>query len=52
MYNKTNPRSAYYDPEFPKPISLGARAKAWTESSLQEWIEKQVEKSRSGGEVA
>lgn len=39
IHNKRNPRSPYHDPEFPEPISLGTRARGWTESSLQQYIE-------------
>jgi len=38
---------------FPKPVSLGARAVGWVESDIEEWISRQVEKSRNNrfGEV-
>jgi prophage regulatory protein len=29
--------------KFPRPIPLGARAVAWTESSVDEWIQSRVE---------
>jgi prophage regulatory protein len=38
-----------HDPEFPKPISLGARAIGFLSSELDDWICKQVEISRKGG---
>lgn len=48
IYNKLNPKSAYHDPSFPSPISLGARAVGWDEQSVQNWIDKQIERSRNG----
>ena len=33
--------------KFPKPISLGARAVAWLESDIDEWIAQRIGKSRA-----
>lgn len=33
--------------KFPKAISLGARAVAWLESDINEWIAARIEKSRA-----
>lgn len=33
-----NPRSRYYDPNFPKPIRLGVRAVGWRASEVFRWI--------------
>jgi prophage regulatory protein len=33
--------------EFPKPIDLGARAVAWLESDVDEWIASRISKSRA-----
>jgi prophage regulatory protein len=33
--------------KFPKPLNLGARAVAWLESDIDEWIASRIEKSRS-----
>lgn len=33
--------------KFPKPINLGARAVAWLESDIDEWIAARVGKSRA-----
>lgn len=30
---------------FPEPISIGARSVAWTEASVQEWIQSKVDAS-------
>jgi len=32
---------------FPKPISLGGRAVGWIESEINEWLDQQIEASRS-----
>ena len=38
VFNRMNPRSKYYDPFFPKSISLGGSAKGWIEAELDAWI--------------
>ena len=44
---KHNPkRPGDYDPSFPVPISIGAKAVGWIESELDAWLTAQVEKSR------
>lgn len=35
--------------EFPAPISLGARASAWIEDEVNDWIQKRIAASRNGG---
>lgn len=32
--------------KFPPPVSLGARASAWIESEVQDWIAHRIEESR------
>lgn len=32
---------------FPKPISLGPRAVGWLEAEIDEWLERQIQASRS-----
>ena len=32
---------------FPKPISLGGRAVGWVESEVNDWLNRQIENSRS-----
>ena len=39
-------RPGDYDPTFPKPVSVGAKAVGWIEAELDEWLASQVEKSR------
>jgi prophage regulatory protein len=36
--------------EFPAPISLGARAVAWLDSEVAEWISQRVNASRGGAQ--
>jgi prophage regulatory protein len=44
---KRNPkRPGDYDPTFPKPISVGAKAVGWIEAEIDAWLTAQVEKSR------
>jgi prophage regulatory protein len=38
--------------KFPKPLSLGARAVAWLESDIDEWIASRIDKSRALAPVA
>jgi prophage regulatory protein len=39
-------RPSDYDPSFPKPISVGAKAVGWIEAEIDAWLTAQVEKSR------
>jgi prophage regulatory protein len=39
-------RPGDYDPTFPKPISVGAKAVGWIEAEIDVWLTAQVEKSR------
>ena len=44
---KHNPkRPGDYDPSFPVPISIGAKAVGWIEAELDAWLTAQVLKSR------
>ncbi|MGL5110633.1 MAG: helix-turn-helix transcriptional regulator [Vibrio ordalii] len=38
IYNKLNPKSKGYDPEFPKPLRLGAASVGWLLSSVDQWL--------------
>ncbi len=42
-------RPSDYDPTFPKPISVGAKAVGWIEAEIEAWLTAQVEKSRNIG---
>ncbi|WP_153111154.1 helix-turn-helix transcriptional regulator [Propionivibrio limicola] len=39
-------RPGDYDPTFPKPVSVGAKAVGWIESEVEAWIVAQIQKSR------
>lgn len=39
-------RPGDYDPTFPRPVSIGAKAIGFIESEVEAWIAAQVEKSR------
>lgn len=44
---KPNPkRPRDFDPSFPKPISVGAKAVGWIESEIDAWLEQQIKNSR------
>ncbi|AUV27520.1 TPA: helix-turn-helix transcriptional regulator [Klebsiella michiganensis] len=38
IYEKLNPKSRYYDADFPKPIRLGAASVGWRSTSVDEWL--------------
>lgn len=38
IYEKLNPKSSYYDAEFPKPVRLGAASVGWRSTAIDEWI--------------
>jgi prophage regulatory protein len=50
IYNRVDPKSLQYDPDFPKQVKLGSGAVRWVESELNAWLEKCVLLSRGGGE--
>tara|TARA_Y100000815_G_C13314745_1_gene489938 strand:- start:1259 stop:1390 length:132 start_codon:yes stop_codon:yes gene_type:complete len=37
---------------FPAPVKLGARASAWVESEINDWIESRISASRNEGGAA
>jgi prophage regulatory protein len=44
---RRNPkRPGDYDPSFPRPVSVGAKAVGWIEAEINAWLTAQVEKSR------
>jgi prophage regulatory protein len=51
-YNTGLGRSSIYrktaDGEFPKPIKLGPRAVGWISDEVLQWIQIQIDASRSG----
>ena len=34
--------------DFPRPIKLGARSVGWLEADVNQWIERQISRSREG----
>lgn len=36
---------------FPKPVLISAKRKAWLQSDIEQWIQERVKKSRSSNEV-
>lgn len=48
IYDKINPASPRYDPNFPKPIRLGAGAAVgWLEHEVDEWLAAQIASRRT-----
>ena len=39
-------RPGDYDPTFPKPVAVGAKAVGWIEAEVEAWISAQIQKSR------
>lgn len=53
LYDKLNPKSKYYDPDFPRPIALSNSprgAKAWRVSAVEAWLELRAQKSPAPNE--
>ncbi len=46
IYARLDPGSRHYDPDFPRPISLGAMSVAWLESEVQDYIARRISISR------
>lgn len=42
IYEKLNPKSRYYDADFPKPIRLGTASVGWRSTSVDEWIASRI----------
>lgn len=40
IYGKLNPRSVQFDPWFPKPFKIAAKAVAWSENEIVQWLER------------
>lgn len=46
---RRNPkRPGDFDPTFPRPVSLGAKAVGWVEAEIEAWLADQVAKNRKG----
>jgi prophage regulatory protein len=46
IYDKLTPKSPRYDPTFPRPIRLGARAVGFLEAELDTWLDARIAASR------
>ena len=42
-----NRASVYRESGFPRPIKISARASAWIESEVQDWIRQQIARQRN-----
>lgn len=40
-------RPGDYDPTFPRPIAIGAKAVGWIEAEIDAWLTAQIQKSRA-----
>ncbi|WP_253684687.1 helix-turn-helix transcriptional regulator [Citrobacter freundii] len=38
IYEKLNPKSRYYDADFPRPVRLGAASVGWQSTAVEAWI--------------
>lgn len=47
IYDKINAKSPRYDATFPKPIRLGGCAVGWLRHEVDDWLNRQIEASRS-----
>ncbi len=46
IYDRLNPKSPRYDPAFPQPVSLGARAIGFVLGEVEAWLAARIELSR------
>ncbi|MFV5367354.1 AlpA family phage regulatory protein [Acinetobacter junii] len=42
IYEIIDPKSSYYDPNFPKPISLTKNRIGWVSKEIYDWIESKI----------
>lgn len=38
VYDRLDPKSSRHDPDFPRPVPIGARAVAWSAQEIEAWI--------------
>lgn len=50
IYARLDPKSPLYDPSFPRPVSIGARAVGWLNHEVDQWIEERSRQSVSAHE--
>lgn len=54
IYERLNPKSPRYDPDFPKAVKLGTAPNSplgWIEAEVDAWIAKRFEKTNAVREV-
>ncbi|MFW2102684.1 helix-turn-helix transcriptional regulator [Acinetobacter guillouiae] len=51
IYDRLNPRSKRYDPDFPKPIKLN-HASRWLLSEIEEWIRNKMSSRNRAASVS
>ena len=42
IYTKMDPKSAYFDSDWPKKVSLGRRSVGWYRHEVIEWVESRT----------
>lgn len=42
VYAKLNAASKSFDPEFPKPVPIGTRARGWLASEVDGWVQQRA----------
>lgn len=48
IWERLNPDSKYFDPDFPRPVSLGAGNNLrWVESEVHGWVVRKIETGRT-----
>lgn len=50
VYDRLNPESKYYDPDFPKQFRLGFRSVGWDSAEIDLWIAKRKGQGIGGSE--
>ncbi|WP_084197435.1 helix-turn-helix transcriptional regulator [Solimonas soli] len=46
IYDRLDPKSPRYDPDFPRPIRLGAGSVGWIEGEVERYVQALIERSR------
>ncbi len=48
VWNKLNPKSKYFDKDFPKQIKISGNIVAWSAEEVQAWIDAKRQQQRQG----
>lgn len=52
IYERLDPKSKFYDPDFPKPVRLGTRSVGFVAKEAQAWLERRMAcRTDTGSEV-